>query len=287
MSGVIYRIVNLVNGKFYVGSTNDPKARFRVHRARLNRGTHHSPHLQAAWQKYGATAFVFEIVAHLDSNSDLLAAEQQWLTEHAGSALCYNTATHADAPWRGVATELHPQFGKPKSAETRAAISATLKETYASGDAPHPRTGRTHTEEAKAKISAAKLANPTRYWEGKQRDAQTRQKISAAQLGKPKGPGRRVSEEGRAKIRAAAEAGSYDHWTGRKHTEEAKAKLSRPVLATAPDGTVTQYASITALREALDLSPPTVNRALKSGQPLSRGPLKGWMFKYVDASGTQ
>jgi hypothetical protein len=29
-----------------------------------------------------------------------------------------------------------------------------------------------------------------------------------------------------------------------------------------------------------------VNRALKSGKPLARGPYKGWAFKYVDHTPT-
>jgi hypothetical protein len=47
-------------------------------------------------------------------------------------------------------------------------------------------------------------------------------------------------------------------------------------------GNVEIFPSIAKLREELDIKPPTVNRALKSGQPLRRGPLKGWSFKYVD-----
>jgi len=84
-----------------------------------------------------------------------------------------------------------------------------------------------------------------------------------------------------AKIRAAAAQGRYSHWAGRKHTEESRAKMSRPVWALSPQGVRTEYGSITALRESLDLKPPTVNRAVKSGKPLDRGPKKGWSFGYV------
>jgi hypothetical protein len=52
-------------------------------------------------------------------------------------------------------------------------------------------------------------------------------------------------------------------------------------------GNVEIFPSIALLRAELAIKPPTVNRALKSGQPLSRGPLKGWSFKYVAPTAEQ
>jgi hypothetical protein len=92
-----------------------------------------------------------------------------------------------------------------------------------------------------------------------------------------------VSEEGRAKIRANIEAGrSHKHWVGRTHTKEAKAKMSRPIIATTAAGSELHMVSITHLRLATGLKPTTINRALKSGQPLLKGKFVGWSFKYVD-----
>ena len=58
----IYAIVNTVNGKRYVGSAKRFRTRWNAHRAALNKGLHHSRHLQSAWNKYGAEAFVFTII---------------------------------------------------------------------------------------------------------------------------------------------------------------------------------------------------------------------------------
>jgi group I intron endonuclease len=59
----IYEVVNNTNGKKYVGSTiNPPNARWREHKWKLNKGTHHSYKLQKAWNKYGQDTFSFKTI---------------------------------------------------------------------------------------------------------------------------------------------------------------------------------------------------------------------------------
>lgn len=58
----VYRITNAINGKFYVGSSISIAERWNKHRKSLRRGKHHSKHLQAAWSKYGESAFVFSVL---------------------------------------------------------------------------------------------------------------------------------------------------------------------------------------------------------------------------------
>jgi group I intron endonuclease len=58
----VYAIVNLMNGRRYIGSTVNFQGRMQIHRNELRRGTHSNRHLQAAWKKYGEDAFVFGIV---------------------------------------------------------------------------------------------------------------------------------------------------------------------------------------------------------------------------------
>ena len=57
-------------------------------------------------------------------------------------------------------------------------------------------------------------------------------------------------------------------------------KVSKAVLATDNHGGQTVFPSISALREALGIKPPTINRALKSGNIITRGKYTGWSFKY-------
>ena len=163
--------------------------------------------------------------------------------------------------------------------EQRAQISATLKDFYAQDYFNHPRVGKQHTEKTKAKISASKKANPVAYWEGKERSEETREKIGEAQLGKSKGPGRKVSEAGKAKIRANIEAGrSHMHWLGRTHTEEAKQKMRKRVLEQT-SGQI--FDSLTAVLTHYQMTMPTLRRALLAGKPITKGKFAGLVFVYA------
>lgn len=279
MSQIIYKIINLINGKFYVGSTTNQKVRFRQHRKLLRGNRHHCKHLQAAWNKYGEDKFSFAVVEEVPSNEALWEAEDKWLVVHFGTDGCYNSGRAAVAPWRGVYGAAHPNFGKTIASEQKAVISSTLKAFYAEDYANHPRVGVPHTAETKAKISAAKLANPTKPWLGQERSDETKQKIGDTQRGKAKASGRTVSEAGRDKIKANIAAGrSHMHWVGKTHTEEAKAKMSKRIIEVTNN---IEFSSLSAALQHYGLKMPTLRRALLTEQPLSKGPHAGLQFKYL------
>ena len=133
------------------------------------------------------------------------------------------------------------------------------------GGEASPTWGYKHTPEALAVIAAAST--------GRNQDAETIRRKTAHLIGKPK------SAEVRAKISATL-TGEGNYWYGKKRPDHG-AKVSRAIQAISPEGQVLEYASITALREKSGMKPPTINRAVKSGNPLTRGPYKGWAFKYV------
>ena len=58
----VYKITNMSNGKFYVGSSKDIKSRWSQHKKKLNEGTHGNSHLQRAWKLYGGQNFIFEVI---------------------------------------------------------------------------------------------------------------------------------------------------------------------------------------------------------------------------------
>jgi group I intron endonuclease len=62
MKSGIYKILNTVNGKVYIGSATDIKKRWRDHKWYLNHNKHHNSHLQSSWNKYGAEIFEFTIL---------------------------------------------------------------------------------------------------------------------------------------------------------------------------------------------------------------------------------
>lgn len=246
---VIYRITNMANGKFYIGSADSFARREWQHKYYLRRNEHKNPHLQAAWSKYGEEMFVFEIVETVPEGEDQLVWEDKWLRECVGKADCYNVNTLATAP----------RLGLTLSEESKAQLSANRKGKHA-GEA-HYRYGQTVSDEV-------------------------RQKIGNTQRGKPKKPGRKVSEEGRAKILASAAAGNYSHWEGRNHTEEAKDKMRRPVIALLPDGTRREFKGIALAGEELGTPYQMLVRICRDKKPVVRGKFAGWQFFYADEEPT-
>ena len=271
MKNVIYKIRNVLNQNYYIGSTVDSRKRFWAHRKELRRGTHDCVHLQRAWNKYGEDCFKFEIVEQLSSKEELYPAEQKWLDAHFGKQYLYNVSAHADSPMRNPSPEI------------RAVLAAKTKAWLL--EKGHPRSGYKCTPEEIAYSSErrkGKHAGSEHYRYGKTVSEETKKKIGDSQRGVPKGPGRTVSPEGMAKIRAAAELGHYSHWKGRKHSKESKAKMSKPVSLFTVEGVEIRFASITHLRLGYDMTATSVNRALKSGKPFSKGPHKGVVIKYSE-----
>jgi group I intron endonuclease len=239
MNQGIYKIINVVNNKFYVGSAVNLRKRKSRHFSELRTGKHKNRHLLAAWNKYGEQAFVFVVVEEVEERERLLEAENRWLKEHVGKEYCYNIGTDATAPALGMTGELSPTWGYRHTDSARAQIGVHSK-------------GRAHTPES-------------------------REKIRQFLIGKPK------SAEVRAKISATLSGAGNPNY-GKPRPDEFKAKVSKAVEAISPDGEVAAFPSIVALRKTFGLAPPTVNRAVKSGRPLKKGPYKGWVFRYMESS---
>jgi group I intron endonuclease len=128
----VYFIKNTVNGKCYVGSSVDIKKRWGTHKLALRNGSHHSKHLQRAWDKYGESAFEFGFCELCSTASSLTNVEQQWL-DRIGH---YNVSRKADRP--------RPPEMTP---EIRQRISAALKGRVGT------MKGKKHTEHARARMS--------------------------------------------------------------------------------------------------------------------------------------
>ena len=74
----IYKILNNVNGKFYIGSTNNFNNRKITHLTKLNKGKHENKYLQRAWNKYGEDNFEF-IILEIVPYEDQFNIEQKYL----------------------------------------------------------------------------------------------------------------------------------------------------------------------------------------------------------------
>lgn len=58
----VYKIINKVNGKFYIGSSDRIEIRKYEHWSALRNRTHFNTHLQNAWNLYGEGNFEFVII---------------------------------------------------------------------------------------------------------------------------------------------------------------------------------------------------------------------------------
>jgi group I intron endonuclease len=272
---VIYKIRNVTNGKFYVGSTSNTRERFRNHRKGLRRGVHHCPHLQAAWNKYGEDCFKFEIVQDVDAAEKLWDAEAVWLNENFGKPWCYNAGRSPEAPMRGRFGKDHPSFGKKLSDEVKQNIRESTLKQWQDAD---PRTGKKHSEESKAKISTKVQAAIAEGRGGKfVPSEETRRKMSEALKGNQCAKGYKRTPEEIEKIRERTKGNQ--NWLGKKHSEESKLKMSKQVLEVT---TGIQFPSLTAVLQHYGMKMPTLRRALLAGKPISRGQFMGLVFQYVD-----
>ena len=74
----IYRIFNIENRKYYVGSAKNVYARWWRHKNDLKANKHNNIHLQRAWDKYGRSAFIFDLL-EVCREDERLALEQKYL----------------------------------------------------------------------------------------------------------------------------------------------------------------------------------------------------------------
>jgi group I intron endonuclease len=172
MAQGIYKIINVINNKFYVGSAVDFKRRKTRHFSELRNGKHNNKYLQAAWVKYGEQAFIFVIVEDLPNDADLLMAENIWLKEHVGKDYCYNLGVDATAPMLGMSGELSPTWGYEHTQESLNKISATSKGRLHKPESKEKirqhLIGKPKSAAVRAKISAT-LSGDGNFWHGKQR----------------------------------------------------------------------------------------------------------------------
>lgn len=232
----IYEIVNLANGKRYIGSAVSFRVRFATHLHGLRRGQHHSRFLQNSWLRHGEASFAFRklIICRAE---DLLFFEQLLIDamkpeynicQKAGSSLGVRWTEEARKRQSDIQKKNRSFLGRKHSAETLALMSAAQK-----GRAS-PMKGRIRKPEAVARTAAAH--------KGTKRSDETRSRISAARTGSKMPP---RSAEARANLSAALKGKrkSPEHMAklqaGRKSqvfTSERRAKVSGSLKMSYADG---------------------------------------------------
>lgn len=103
-SSGIYQIRCKRNGKIYVGSAVNLRARWDAHRRDLMQGTHGNPHLQHAWKLYGEVSFELVVLEYVEPTR-LLEAEQKWIdqTGCTDRRIGFNVRPEATSAGMGIA----------------------------------------------------------------------------------------------------------------------------------------------------------------------------------------
>ena len=98
----VYLIWNIKTHKMYVGSTSRCFSdRWSRHRSGLRSKTHANPKLQAAWNKYGESAFVFLVFQVCSDKDSVIASEQRAIDSFDAVNKGYNVLPSAESS-RGV-----------------------------------------------------------------------------------------------------------------------------------------------------------------------------------------
>ena len=249
----IYRIVNLTTNGTYLGSSVRIAKRMKDHRWALEKGAHINRYLQSAWNKYGATMFVFEPLVSCNEK-DLEQREQEFIDAYIEHDMpLYNLKPSADPRtlFRYRATEeskakqsaaLKGKKTGPLSPETKRRLSIALRGRVLSlAHIENMRrsrlaSGYIHSTETRAKISAAAKGRQTRLGAflseetkikignaNRNPSKETRIKLSVAARGRQTFLGQKHTLAAKAKISASSKGNT--RWLGRTHSEETKSKL--------------------------------------------------------------
>lgn len=95
----VYVIENLIDGKYYIGSSKNIRVRKMQHFSDLKNNRHTNRHLQGAFNKYGEENFKFEILEYCGVERRL-PREQKWI-DLFNDENCYNMCVLAHAPSLG------------------------------------------------------------------------------------------------------------------------------------------------------------------------------------------
>lgn len=242
MKGGVYRWRNTLNGKVYIGSTDSFRHRKKMHLYDLRRGIHHSRHLQHAWDKYGESSFVFEIVEVCEPAA-LIEREQYWLDR------CQSYD-------RGSGYNMSPTAGSLRgykhSDETKRKRRVTNKEAWAR----HPEVRAAHG----AKVAAAKntpefRSKMTTYWASPEGLAR---KAALAERNRRLWTGRPHSEESKQRLSKILK--------GRKQSPELIEKRIAPLRGKkqSPEAVAKRTASLKG-RRRLGLMTPDVKAKISAG----------------------
>lgn len=199
----VYIILNLINGKVYVGGAYKSfNHRWSLHIRDLCSGRHINKHLLAAWNKYGQDAFEFIIIErHLPDG--LKQLETDWIASYnATDPKCgYNKSPTGGSP---LGTKHSPEYGravserwKNRSDEEKAEIKAKIG-AKSKGRPKTPELRSAQSERSKLMWQNQEIRNAIiKKNRGKKRTTEQKERLAASLRG------RKLSDEHRKKVQVA------------------------------------------------------------------------------------
>jgi group I intron endonuclease len=155
----IYKIINKLNGKYYVGSAVNIDRRWSRHLYSLKKGIHHNNHLQKAWNKYTKNNFDFVIVQKLPisiSKKELFIEEQKWLDiSFKEKEKTYNTSFLAAGG--GLPGKESWNYGKKRSEESKLKLRGISRTDEVKQKISLSLLGHNVSNECKEKISKTRI----------------------------------------------------------------------------------------------------------------------------------
>lgn len=214
----IYKIINILNNKIYVGSALNIKHRWRIHIKSLLLNKHHSIKLQRAYNKYGANCFDFEIIEECEKK-DLIYREQYYIDLYNSFNNGYNCRPIANS-----------NLGKKFSKKVRKNMSKgqSNRSLHTRLNMSQAQIGKKHTEETKNKMSASKKGNKNPL--GYKHTDEARKNMGKSHIGSKRTIETRLKMSNSMKGIKRSEEAKHNISKAKKgikvHTKESKEKLS-------------------------------------------------------------
>ena len=259
----VYKISNIVSGRYYIGYSTNINKRFTVHRSKLKQNCHDNIFLQRAYNLDGEDKFNYEIIHICNSEEEAKTIELQYLNDLSIRDKIYNLNYNNSG---GDLLTNHPDKDKIREKivnsckETLSNMTPEeRKEKYGKLGEKNGMYGKTHTEEARKIFSDVHKGNT--YCKGKKASEETKQKMS---------------ENAKLKI------GEKNPFYGKHHSEETIQKIKEKSKGRLPPNIIKvsidniTYTSITEAARQLNMPVPTVLWRLKSKNPKFNN------YKYVD-----
>jgi group I intron endonuclease len=203
----IYKILNTVNGNCYIGSATNLYKRFILHITLLRKNKHRNRHLQGAFNLYGESAFIHDIIEYCPKEK-LIEREQFWIDSY---------RTHGEILYN-IRIIAKSNLGLKHSEDTKKKIGNIHRGKYVS-------------DETREKLACVHR--------GKHISAEHRQRIIDANTGKHYRLGMKASDETRKKLSIAHKNPSIEtraklsaklmgntRTRGFKHSVETKRRMS-------------------------------------------------------------